>query len=176
MISNRMLKMYLIAGFCIVAFLSVCLYLCLYSTPNISGDISKIVEHIHKNYADKSSYWGLDSKELDKLETLNREQNQIINSFGKTILVGEGEGGNTVMPGEKSFDISFPGLSKKQCVYAATAVFDSPITLGLLQMQIIIGNTRQAFTWGADQYKLPVVSKQAAEFCSDNATVVWTFE
>ena len=176
MVWNRILKMYLIAGVCIVAFLSVCLYLCLYSTPNIVGDISKIVEHIHKNYANKNSYWGLDNKALDKLQTLNHNQNQVINSFGKTILVGEGEGGNTIMPGEKSFDISFPGLSKKQCIYAATAVFDSPVTLGLLQMQIVTSSARQVFTWGADKYKLPVVSQQARELCADNATVIWTFE
>ena len=138
-------------------------------------EITEIVDDIHKNYVRKNSYWGVNSSTLESNKRLRRRGNQTVNAFGKPILVGQGENGDTVMPGDRTFDVVFTELSFGECVRSATSNFASPETLGLMQVKII-GKSEQVFIWGNKQYNLPLPEFQAKEFCDKDSKVIWTFE
>jgi len=141
--------------------------------------VAKIVEEVHTNYANKANYWGLDSESFasnDILTKFRYKGNQLINTLGKPILIGRGESGDVVMPGEKSFDVVFTDLTTKECVGAATYRFEQPENLGLLRITIDHGEKSQVFEWGAEDHKLPISRVEAKRFCSNKSRVMWTFE
>ena len=146
---------------------------------NTGDDVAKIVVDVHKMYANKANYWQLSTKSFfgnDILTKYRYKDNQLINTLGKPILVGRGENGDVVMPGEKSFDVVYTDLTVEECVSAAAYRFEQPENLGLLQITITNGEQSQTFAWGAEDHRLPISRVEAKRFCSNKAKVIWTFE
>lgn len=142
-------------------------------------EVAKIVEDVHKIYANKASFWGLNNESFasnDILTKFRYKGNQLINTLGKPILIGRGEGGDVVMPGERSFDVVYTDLTAKECVDAAAYRFEQPENLGLLRITITNGEKSQVFEWGAEDHKLPISRVEAKRFCSNKSRVMWTFE
>lgn len=145
---------------------------------NAVEQLPDIVSNIRKTYAHKASYWGLNNQALrgnNILINFDYKDNQLVNALGKPVLIGRGEDGDIIMPGEKSFDIVFGGLSTKECIQIVTYRFEQQATLGLLQVTIF-GEKSQSFDWGSATHKLPVTRPEAERFCSDQSKVMWTFE
>ncbi len=155
-----------------------------YKNKQISGenaaiDVVKIVGDVHKMYVNKASYWQLSTKSFfgnDILTKYRYKGNQLINTLGKPILIGRGESGDVIMPGEKSFDVVYTDLTAEECVSVAAYRFEQPENLGLLQITIMNDEESQTFEWGAEDHRLPISRVEAKSFCSSNAKVVWTFE
>lgn len=145
------------------------------SVNAVAQDVSDISAEIHRKYAHKNSYWGLNNASLEDTKVLRHRNNQMVNRFNKPVLIGQGENGETIMPGEKTFDIVFINLSNMECIRAATSIFESPEITGLMQITIV-GKESQIFEWGSEQYNLPISQAAAKEFCTDNSKIIWTFE
>ncbi len=146
---------------------------------NAAEDVAKIADDVHKMYANKASYWQLSTKSFfgnDILTKYRYKGNQLINTLGKPILIGRGENGDVIMPGDKSFDVVYTDLTAEECVSVAAYRFEQPENLGLLQITIMNGEKSQTFEWGAENHKLPISRVEAKSFCSSNTKVVWTFE
>lgn len=160
---------------------AVCVWLGLKSnkTDRAAAEVINIAADIHKLYANKANYWMLGNSSLrsnDILTNYQYKNNQLVNALGKPILIGKGEDGDVVMPGEKSFDVVYTDLSAKECIAVATYQYEQQELLGLLQITIIGKEQSRIFEWGAETYKLPVIRPEAERFCSDGSKVIWTFE
>lgn len=140
-------------------------------------EVAKIAETVHRMYADKASYWHLDTSSFIAAQksAYRTKDGHLLNALGKDVLIGSGENGETVMPGEKSFDVVFDNLNTGECVNAAAYQFGRQEMLNLLQIEII-GKERQIFAWGNAEYELPIARFAAKRFCSDGSKIVWTFE
>ena len=80
------------------------------------------------------------------------------------------------MPGERSFDVVYGDLSMGECVALAAYRFERPEELGLLQITVVSGDNRQTFSWGEENYKLPVARQEAQKICRKGSKVLWTIE
>lgn len=175
-------KIELVALFLAILLLAaVCLCFCLSTTvtDKAAAQVVSIAADVHKLYTHKASYWRLNNDSLrsnDILTNYRYKNNQLVNAFGKPVLIGKGEDGDTVMPGEKSFDVVYTDLSARECVKIATYQYKQQEMLGLLQITIIGQEKSRIFEWGAETYKLPVIRPEAERFCSDDSKVIWTFE
>lgn len=144
-----------------------------------AAEVINIAADVHKLFAHKASYWTLNNDSLrsnDILTNYAYKNNQLVNALGKPVLIGKGEDGTVVMPGEKSFDVVYTDLSAKECVNVAAYRYQQQEMLGLLQITIIGAEKSRIFEWGAETYKLPVTRPEAEHFCSDKSKVIWTFE
>lgn len=141
--------------------------------------VIEIADAVHKNYIGKPSYWKLNNQTtIDNKILTNRfyKRGELVNALGKPILIGSGINGDPVMPGERSFDIVYTGLSQHECVALATHGYEQSKTLGLLQITINNGEESQSFGWGEEDYELPVSRLAAKKFCQKNSSVIWTME
>ena len=148
-------------------------------SKNAAEDVMKIAADVHKIYANKASYWQLSTKSFfgnDILTKYRYKNNQLINALGKPILIGKGENGDVIMPGEKSFDVVYTDLSAEECVSVAAYRFEQPENLGLLQITIVNGEKSQTFEWGAEDHMLPISRVESKSFCPSKAKAIWTFE
>lgn len=159
----------------------VCLWW--YRRPNkasvAASEVATIAKDIQKLYAQKANYWMLNTESLKSNDILTKyryKNNQLINALGKPILVGKGENGDIVMPGEKSFDVVYTDLSFAECINVASYQFEQQETLGLLQITIIGPEKSRIFEWSATDYALPISRSEAKLFCGNKAKVIWTFE
>lgn len=137
-----------------------------------------IAETLHRQYIGKPDYWGLNTDLVINKKMLADnfyKKDKLVNALGKPILIGSGAEGSVVMPGEKSFDIVYSGLSLHECVALVTHNYEQSKTLGLLQITIVGGNVSQSFGWG-EVRTLPVSRPEAKKFCKSNSTVIWTME
>ncbi len=159
----------------------VCLWW--YSRPSratiAAAEVATIAKDIQKLYAQKASYWMLNTESLksnDILTEYRYKNKQLINALGKPILIGKGENGDIVMPGEKSFDVVYTDLSMVECVNVASYQFKQQETLGLLQITIVGPEKSRTFEWSATDYALPISRPEAKIFCGNASKVIWTFE
>ena len=149
------------------------------SSSKAAREVAFIAQGVHQLYAHKNSYWMLSSDSLKSnniLINFRYKNGQLRNALGKPVLVGKGENGDIVMPGDRSFDIVYTDLTTKECLDTAAYQYEQHEILGLLQITIISKEKSQTFDWGAKTYKLPVSRHEAENFCSDGSKVVWTFE
>ena len=154
-----------------------------YSRPNgaivAAKEVAIIAKEIQKLYAQKASYWMLNNESLKSNNVLTKfsyKDKQLLNALGKPILVGKGENGEIVMPGEKSFDVVYTDLSMIECVNVASYQFEQQETLGLLQVTIVGPEKSRIFEWSAKDYALPISRPEAKLFCGNSSKVIWTFE
>lgn len=140
--------------------------------------VAEIAQEVRKSYAHRVDYWGLNTDLIisnNILTNINYDK-KLINSLGKPILIGSDEDGNTVMPGERSFNIVYSDLSTAECISLATYPFEQPEELGLLQITIVGNKNKQDFSWREENYKLPVTRHEAKKICCNGSKVLWTIE
>ena len=141
--------------------------------------VEAIADAVRRQYADKVDYWGLntqtaiDNKILTKLPY---DDGRLLNALGKPIFIGSGENGDTVMPGERSFNVIYDNLSMGECIALASYRFERPEETGLLQVTVVGKGQSRSFDWGNEQYRLPVSRPAAKEICTNNSKVLWTIE
>lgn len=141
--------------------------------------VNEIAKEIRKSYANKPSYWGLNTQTViaNNILTNNWYKGDIIvNIMGKTVLIGQGIDGNIVMPGGKSFDIVYKNLTTSECIALSSYNYRQGEELGFLKITIVGKKASQDFEWGRENYKMPVVRQEAQEFCSSDSAVIWTLE
>lgn len=155
-----------------------------YVTPNQKVEqaalqVAEIAQKVRQHYASRVDYWGLNTQSVvdnNILTNLSYDNKELTNALNKSVLIGSGENGDTVMPGERSFDVVYDDLSMGECVALAAYRFERPEQLGLLQITIVNGTDRQSFSWGEENYKLPVTRQEAQKICHNGSKVLWTIE
>lgn len=141
-------------------------------------EVLQIAEEVRQFYRSRPGYWGLNTAAVIKNGIAPNSilrQDRLINNLDKEIAVGQGVDGNLVMPGTKSFDVSYKGLSKKECISLATYSFSEQQSLGLLAITIHNQKDNIEFNWGGEN-KLPIQKSVAKNQCQDNSAIIWTFE
>lgn len=76
--------------------------------------VEEIARLVRQNYASRVDYWGLSTQSAidnNMLTNLSYDDGKLINALGKPVKIGSGENGDTVMPGERSFDVVYSGLN-----------------------------------------------------------------
>ena len=162
----------------------VCLLVWKYVSPGRKVEqaalqVTETAEKIRQEYARKVDYWGLNTQTaIDKkiLTNLSYDDGKLLNALGKPVTVGSGENSDTVMPGERSFDIVYAELGMGECIALASYRFERPEETGLLQITIVGKDKSQSFGWGNEDYSLPVSRPAAKEICTNNSKVLWTME
>ena len=155
-----------------------------YVTPNqniekVALEIEQIAMDIRQKYAHKIDYWGLNTQfVIDNkiLTNLSYVDNEIKNALGKPVYIGRGQDGETIMPGERSFEVVYDNLSVGECIALASYEFKHPEEVGLLQITIVSKKGTQTFAWGEKDHKLPISRHKAQSFCTNYAKILWTIE
>lgn len=141
--------------------------------------VAEIARQIRQNYTSRVDYWGLNTQTVvtnNILTNLSYDGDKLVNALGKPVQIGSGENGDTVMPGERSFDIVYSGLSTGECIALAAYRFERSEELGLLQITIVSKDGRQSFSWGEEEHKLPVSRPEAKKICRNGSKILWTME
>ena len=84
--------------------------------------VEEIARLVRQNYASRVDYWGLSTQSAidnNMLTNLSYDDGKLINALGKPVKIGSGENGDTVMPGERSFDVVYSGLNTGECIALA---------------------------------------------------------
>lgn len=155
---------------------------CVYSKHVIYQNVRtvfRISESIRQYYADKPSYWGLNTEYVIKQNIVPKnliKNNQLRLKNGIIILVGGGVDGGTVMPMAQSFDIVLPHLNKAQCMsYAEVNLLDEE-SLALISLNIINSSGTHTFEWGGKN-SLPVRKYATKQLCQDKEnTLIWSLK
>jgi hypothetical protein len=155
---------------------------CIYSqhviTKNVRA-IFSISEAIRQHFADKPSYWGLDTEYVIKQNIVSPDiikNNQLRLNGGITILVGSGIDASTVMPMTQNFDIILPHLNKAQCMSYAEANLLDEEYLALISLNIINSSGTHTFEWGGEN-SLPIKKYATKQLCQDKEnTLIWSLK
>lgn len=148
-------------------------------TEQAATQLVEIAERIRRKYAAKIDYWGLNTQVVINnkiLQEFSTDGENLINALGKPFNIGQGENAETVMPGEKSFDIIYTGLSMGECIALASFPMKHPEEVGLLKITIINAKENKTFNWGANDYKLPISRDAARKVCKKDSKIIWTIE
>lgn len=131
---------------------------------------------IRNHYKNKPDYWGLSTGEVvkNKLYSGNLNNNQIINSLGKKVIIGADIQGSSVMPGMHSYMIAYKDLNKKECVELTSFSWKEEDILGLISITIQNEEETQEFNWG--NQGLPVSRNKVKQFCKEKNNTMWFFE
>ncbi len=141
-------------------------------------ELSILVENIRNHYKIRPDYWGLDTASAIKnnLVPENMLRNdKIVSTIGREIVLGQDTDGNMVMPGQRSFMLTLPNLSKTACVNMLSQYFNEETHLGLLKISLTTQENTQEFEWGGTN-PLPISKKTAKQFCKNKNSLSWVFE
>ena len=155
---------------------------CVYSQHIVIKNIREIFsisEAVRQYYADKPSYWGLDTEYAIQQNIVPQEivkNKKLKLNGGIDILIGSGIDGNKVMPMEQSFDVILPNLNKAQCMsYAEANLLDNE-KLALISLSIINSSGTYIFGWG-EKNTLPVKKYSTKKLCQDKEnTLIWSLK
>ena len=138
-------------------------------------EMLSLAKKIRTYYHNRPDYWGLDTNEVikQKLHVSKLKDNQLINSLGKEIVVGDAQG-TQIMPGTHSFVISYKNLTQKECVDMVSIRWQEEDKLGLISISIRNGQNNYEFSWG--DKGLPLSQSQAKQYCKESNDLLWVFE
>ncbi len=138
-----------------------------------------LADNTQNFYRVKPNFWGLDTNSALKNEIFPADMNingVALNALGKPTLIGNGENGDTIVPGVQGFDIVYKNLNRTQCVFLLSFPFSNEQTLALSQISLINGvNDNISFSWGGELSLLPK-PEFAKKYCAKNNTIIWHFE
>lgn len=162
-------------------FLTAVIAFLLFQRPNSKNiaankELVQISSKIRQYYQNRPDYRGLNTAEVVKnnLYVGKVSNNVILNSRNKPVLIGGDAAGSIVMPGSRSFVISYLDLTRKECIELSSRFWQETEKLGVLSMSIINNAYNQEFNWG--EGGLPLNTSQAEKYCKDKNTLVWAFE
>lgn len=140
------------------------------------NELIKMTEKIRAHYRNRPDYWGLDNKSVieQKISLGKFEDNKILNSLGKEVLIGGDGEGTKVMPGARSFVIAYQDLTNKECIELASFQGKEQDKLGLISMSIQNDKGAYDFSWG--NKGLPLSRHQAKQYCQEKNKIMWSFE
>ena len=140
------------------------------------NELIKITEKIRSYYRNHPDYWGLDNETAIKQKFYIGEiaDGKMLNALHKEIIIGSDENGTKVMPGARSFVISYRSLNKKECTELAAFRGKEQDKLGLISMSIQNSKGTYDFSWG--NKGLPLSHSQAKQYCQEENNIMWSFE
>ncbi len=160
--------------------ISIGIILCFQRPPTeiikAGQDLFAMSEKIRSFYRNRPDYWGLDVSTAikQKLFEGSISENKIVNNLGKEVVIGGDHEGSQIMPGTRSFMITYKNLSKQECVELSVFRGQEPDKLGLISMSIQNEKGIYNFSWG--NKGLPLLKSQAKKYCEDENSVIWSFE
>lgn len=144
------------------------------------NELISLSHNIREHYKMRPDFWGLNNSEAIKNnlipQTVGINENTLKGFWGKEIIIGSNEQGHTIMPTQKNFAITYKNLSKEECVSLASERFNEEFWLGIAKVSVLSGEKVQFFEWGAGEFGLPLVKKQAKKLCKNNNIVVFYFQ
>lgn len=147
-------------------------------TVAAAEQVEKLAENIRRYYQNRPDFWGLNTQTVLSNQIAPRgmiKDNQIVNYYGSGVTIGNGENGEMLMPGARRFDITFTGLTKRQCREIASFKFSEKFWLGVTGITISHNEKSVDFDWNDAKNSLPVKQDAAAKICGDNSRVSWHF-
>lgn len=142
---------------------------------NIQTELENLTKSVRQYYQKSPDYRGLDTSFAvqNKIIPLSMVRHQKIYSFSKSeILIGKDTTGQTLLPMDRSFGVTYLRLNKKDCLKIAETHFDQ--TSGLVE--ITVQNEKAyTFTYGGE-LALPFSQDDAIHYCGHQNTVTFTFE
>jgi len=155
---------------------------CVYSQHIIAKNVQMIFslsDAVRQHYADKPSYWGLNTDYVIKQGIANRstiQGNRLRLGGGLTVLIGDGINGDTVMPMAQSFDIVLPNLNKAQCLSYAESELSGNMNIALIRFSITNESGTYVFEWG-QKNSLPIEKYATKDLCKDKEnTLIWSLK
>ena len=133
--------------------------------------ISMLVMNIRSLFASSLDYTGLDNTLAVTMgiipgEMQGASSGSIINAFQGNVTIEAGDQGGT----NRSFKITYEGLSQEACISIATADWGSQSGSGLYSMKVGSG------TYLADQNQLPISISTASGDCgTDLSSITWEY-
>lgn len=166
-------------GICALAAVIFCLILFFVlknsSDFNIQAELSSLTQNIHKHYQKNPDYRGLNTSFAvqNKIIPLSMTRNDKIYSVSKSeILIGKNIKGESLLPMDRFFNITYLRINKKECLKIAAADFDQDS--GLIGITIQNKET-YVFTYGGE-LTLPLSQEEALRYCDPQNTIMFTFE
>lgn len=141
-------------------------------------NLTQLVENIHRDYKNRPDYWGLSTESVVQKQIAPDNMihdGRLKTSVAAEINIGSDETGSIVMPGMRSFFISFKNLSPKDCIDMAVYPLSEKIKLGLLSITLKNAGEEAVFQWGGEN-PLPISKEKAAKFCLKKSIILWNFE
>lgn len=139
----------------------------------VHEQIFQTADNIRKYYADQPGYWKLSTQSAIN-DRLTADSLATQKEF--ELKIGIGENGEMAMPSDNDFDIALKGLNKSLCIGLSEAHIGNTEQLGLQKITLINENGTTEFTWGDENYPLPVKKYAARNICLPSGnTVMWTF-
>ena len=164
----------------LVIILGIGLILCLQRPPAeiiaANKELMAMSEKIRTYYRNRPDYWGLSNSEVIKhnLYVGKMTNNILTNGLGKGIVVGSDELGSQVMPGSRSFAITYTKLNNDECIALASFNWKEEDKLGLISMAVQNSKGSYEFSWG--EKGLPLSRGRAKQFCGQENSIMWRFE
>ncbi|MBR1605353.1 MAG: hypothetical protein IJ660_04520 [Alphaproteobacteria bacterium] len=139
-------------------------------------ELIKMTEKVRMYYRNRPDYWGLNNTVAIEQKFYQGElkDNKIFNTLGKEVVIGADGDGTQVMPGARSFVITYRELDKKECIELAIFQGKEQDKLGLISMSIQNDKGTYDFSWG--NKGLPLSRKQAKQYCQEKNNIMWSFE
>ncbi|MDR1025909.1 MAG: hypothetical protein LBL47_00785 [Lactobacillus sp.] len=142
-----------------------------------ASDLKELSTMIRSHYQNRPGYWGLNTDVvlINKIAPLKMLKDAKLISGTGRVMIGSGANGEIIMPGEKTFDVTFKDLNFKDCVDLVSFKFKEEHYLGLMNIKIVNDKGETLFDWGGEN-NIPAEKATAKEACSDKNDVVWSYE
>ena len=139
-------------------------------------ELIKITEKVRMYYRNRPDYWGLDNEtaKQQKFYLGEIKDDKMLNVLGKEILIGADDSGAQVMPGARSFMVTYRDLTHEECIELAVFQGREQDKLGLISMSIQNDKGVYDFSWG--NKGLPLSRSQAKQYCQEKNSIMWSFE
>lgn len=142
---------------------------------NSAKQMSELAEAIQKFYRNRPNAWGLNTNTVikEKISPSNMVQGGqgLVNYLDKKATVGSDKNGNMLMPGDRSFKITYWDLNKEECIELASQQINEKMQLSLYSITISNEN-ESVYSWGGTN-SLPVEEMVAKGACSSQNAITW---
>lgn len=133
-----------------------------------------LADGIRQYYRTRPDAWGLSTLAIVQSKIAGAGMivgDNISNALGKEVLIGADSAGNVVMPGGRSFVITYKNLNYDECVEIASQPLNEKQQLSLTSM-VIASDTESRFIWGGENL-LPISPATAKNSCRKNNLIAW---
>lgn len=145
------------------------------AAPDFKSEIANLITPLRAHFQKDTDYRGLDTAYVIKNTLAPKQMVRLGKLFGKSkaeILIGRDINGNTILPFEKTFTLTYLNLSKKNCLALLKTNFDASSGLE----SISVSNDRfYEFTYGGE-LSLPIKPEIVQDYCKTKNTVSLRFE
>lgn len=156
------------------ALIALCYVLMHNPYQSLHEHIFQTADKVRNFYRERPGYWKLSTQSAQEDKLISDE---LLNYKEFDLKIGIGSDGDMAMPSDTTFDIVLAHLNKSSCISLAEAKIDEQHKLGLQKITIINTNGTTEFSWGDDDYPLPIAKYSARNICQPaENTILWTFQ